>query len=62
VAAPFVQSASVPVCSSAFEVSESPPRPTQNAEAATDEVVELQFAAGWVHVPLTVANVVPEIE
>jgi hypothetical protein len=40
------QSASVPVCSSAFEEVVSPPSPTQNADAVVDDVAVVQSAAG----------------
>jgi len=39
-----VQSAEVPICSSACETSEKPPRPTQKAEYVERELV--QFAVG----------------
>ena len=54
-----VQSASVPVCSSAFEDSLSPPSPTQNADAVVEAVAEPQLAAGSIQLPLTLLNVVP---
>jgi len=45
--------------SSVFELFESPPRPTQKADAVVPMVLELQFALGWAQLPLTVENVVP---
>ncbi len=40
------QSTSVPVCSSAFEVVELPPSPTQNAEELVAALVDVQLAVG----------------
>ena len=53
-----MQSASVPVCSRAFELLASPPSPTQNAEEVgpVDEVA-LQSAFGWTQVAETVEKV-----
>jgi hypothetical protein len=50
------QSLDVPICSSAFDVSEFPPSPTQNA---ADVVVPEQTAFGCTQLPETVLKIVP---
>ena len=52
-----VQSASVPICSSARELALSPPMPTQNAENVGTPGVHETF--GWTQEPLTCRNDVP---
>ena len=49
-----LQSTSVPICSSACEVSLKPPSPTQNAAYVFAPVV--QDAAGSTHVPETLVK------
>jgi hypothetical protein len=51
-----VQFAVVPICSSACEVGENPPRPTQNAENVGFDFV--QATAGWFQRAETPAKVV----
>ena len=47
----LVQSISVPICSSAFDVSEKPPIPTQNAEYVW--LWRTHRAVGWRQAPTT---------
>lgn len=53
-----LQSTSLPICSSALELSRNPPRPTQ-AEANVG-IPGVHTAAGCFQVPLTCLNLIPE--
>jgi hypothetical protein len=50
-----VQFAAVPICSSACELDESPPSPTQNAEKLEEPAEHVTF--GSLHVAVTLVNV-----
>src|SRR5205807_10417983 len=54
----FLQSTSVPICSSAFEVTVNPPSPTQYDEKVRTPGVHLAF--GWVQVPWMLRNETPD--